>query len=1421
MSSEIDILQRERIKMMPVEYQAICKHVAFQLDEFNKVSQTKILTPQNNAQANIIQKKISTGLTQTEEFAAAKYHGCETVSNWMNILQIEQESFEGSPQDSDGLVSNENAVILTYRGNAVELKALETEVQEYLRRLINTKETPMTIRLDKYLQDSKANLATRQDMLKRISKQIDKQENLFKAASNESKKLNEDNEKYNTMLTTYSASENYGIIQKAKKLKIMIDDWQNRKAELSGKISDTKSELENYQSLEKANTNLTKADLKNTDSLNKLKTQFEETIRSINEESSVEDSRNTTMMTAIQKDLGSIRGTLLSRERKQTSSEISKCKSQFDRLMNRIKKQTGSMKKQTEKALKAGKEGPSEEQCSTVLDNEHEKDMNYWGEIFTDQKKEFQDILDSHLSNLNHEKEEQIKKITEDNANKLAILQSKKERLTVTNSEREIEYESVHERIESTEGILNDLIEQFNEKSENENDLKNMSANARGKTDSVTSEIRRKIESMQTFIDNATLIKNEINRILKDLMKKTSDYQKVSIPIRSKSTNAVIDEINRQNEEKKKNLLKEEEENEEEVNSEEGEILNGHENFEEETREEEIENEIEEELYEYEERIIENDAMLKDCMMLVDGKKYTIIERDGQKFFRIRVKKNPNANFTEGKQEDNKVIYTDEKGEEKELLIDDENVFYDDNGNKLLIDENGKIIVLSDPSKFSEENTLFLRKNDGTVMTIDSDGKISIVDPDGNQTIYAKDGTKTVFGSDGNKTVFDQKGEIIPEKTIKKQKSLGKIKSQKSDLNVKKKFDQEGNEIVKDMKDGKQIIKDKNDKLTLKTEDGTKIKISEEKPIKIEKEEKAAIMDSSGEVTIVENKGSKTIVENNGLVTVVDSLSSDAVIESDGDQTTIDIEGTKAVVQNSGVKKVIEENLTETVLDENTSHIEIDKENKTKTVIDNEGNKTFIHNITKTEEIEEKKKETPVIPISEIPENKNFFVDANGNQIYIDDNGKPVLFNVNSESPDSILHVKFVDKEGNEIKLDPSGAMVYQDKKGNKTILDKEGKKTNIDDKTDNVFVDKAGNRVYLDSKGNVIFVDNIPRDSVFVDKQGNRLIIKGKSYQFERYDKKPQKSLIVLPGYSYSNDLNKKTYNDTNLESEVSEEFEEDSDDIISFNKRIKEPSKSLLKERSYRNLRRKDITDLSGLQKPKTISDLVDEDVLISEEERFDQKEDKTKDRTRRKVYKTILASASSVSLFRPYTSGFGTRRKVSIPIVTPFKSYCLSSMAVEPTKTPRYVWVRKTTGQLGVYEPKQKLLSYLRVYNFQDRIWKPSDFRRGTMYTRPEIRRLLLNQDEKIPIQPIVTPLNLSQIIEKTKSKIFVPKVNSPRNPVSVRNLPLVYKSSPRPPIVLTKSDERNFEPLEDTPLITIRNLSKDWIEKEIAKKGTNLI
>lgn len=1463
MNSEPDILQRERIKMMPVEFQSIYKHVAYQLEEFNKVSQTKVLTPQNNAQASAIQKKITASLSQTEECAAAKYHGCETVSNWMNILQIEQESFEGNPQDSDGLVSNENTVILTYRGNAVELKALESEVQEYLRRLINSKETPLTIRLDKYLADSKSNLATRQDMLKRLTKQIEKQDSLFKSASAEGKQLNDESERLNTMLTSYRSSENYGIIQKAKKLKIMIEDWSNRKADLANKINESKSELENYQSLEKANSNLTKADLKNTDSLNKLKVQFEEMIRAVNEESAIEDSRNTTMMAVIQKDLGGIRNTLLSRERKQTSSEMSKCKSTFDRLMNRIKKQTASMKKQTEKSLKSSsKEGPSEEQCSNVLDKEHEKDSNYWGEIFNDQKKEFQDILDTHLTNLNNEKEAALKKIVDENANKYAILLSKKERLTISNSERQIEYESVHDRIESTEGILNDLIEQLHEKTEGESDLKNANASAKGRTDSVTFEIRQRIEKMQKFIDGATIIRDECKRMLKELMKKAADYQKVQILPRSKSYNNIIDMLN-----KKKQKIEEEEEEEANINEENIQIEEEEkaENVEEENFEEDNYEEDEVEgvdfVYEFEEREIENEEMLKDAMQLVDGGKYSIIEKDGKKFLRIRYRRKItepplfDSSIVESKiDESGNVTFTDTDGEEKTIAADESNIFVDDDGNKLMISENGKIIILGDKSKLNTNDTMVFKKPDGTVLMIDTDGKVSIVDPEGNQTIFAKNGTKTVFNPDGSKVVTEQSGKVITvdvdgNKTITD--TDGSTTTIDSKTGKKTVVDAQGVTIIteksgkktiinldgsKTITDttGKQITVDAQGNKTLIRPTGSKINILDQiKDIRMDDKAKLAVLDSEEEPTIVEKSGTKTIIENNQEITVVDSLSSEAVVSSDGDTTVIETnDGVKTVVGNKGTKTVIDPDGNQIEIDEKINQIKI--ENGTKTLVDKEGNVTTVSNINnKIPAYNELQPEEAKLMVSESSE--DLFSEEETNQVYVDKKGAPVAFNAQSKDKTSISHVKFVDTDENQIKLDPSGIMVIHEKSGKKKVVNTDGETVEITKDTDNVFTDEAGNRIYLDKSGHVVFID-LKRNAVYTDKEGSKLIIQGKSYKFVKNEKSTKNyPIIINPHTEYKKVSSKKLDDDEDFDAydeqeEEIEEIDEQGNKRIVRVKRVHEPYHQYNKSNPRPSKARDYRSTVPDIQRLK--DKIIDEDVLMSEEMPLSDKAEKSaRARKQKRIYNAIVASASSVSYLRPGTSG--GKQKVKIPIVTPFRSYSFSSLQVINQKQPRYVWVRKHGGQYGVYEPSRTLLGSLQVYNFQDQIWRGKSFKAGTINTHSQLKRLVTpERQQRQPIPPIDTsslseePLsataNLSSIIGK-RNPIFIPKVtySARRAPVTVRNYGVKPRVSPRRHYVLTKSDDRIFEVTPDAPLISIKPLSKEWILKEISKKGTHLI
>ena len=501
MQNESEFMRGQRLQAMPAEFETIFKSVNDRLDDFDRLQHEKSKNKARQGQTQIIQNRILKTIGATEENTAQRFHDVESISNWMNILHVEQETIQQPTNDEDDRTANENAVLMSYRGNTVELKTLETEVQQLLRNMIDTKETPLTIRLQKILSNAKDNLSTRQDMLKRIQKSIEKQDSIIQNSTDESANLNKEYDKYSNILSEYKSKDNYGTIQKAKKIKYMQNEWQEKKGKMMKQITEMKEEIEDYMTLESANQSLARQNMKNVDELAKLQNQYDEIIRNLDEESSVENSRNQQMLQQIQKELGSYRNTTLQREKKRTGADLSKQKSSFDRLMNKIKKQVGTMKKQAEKALKSSnKEGPSIEQCSEVLETEHEKDMNYWGEMFHNQEQEFQGILDSHVSNLTEEKNRNVQRIVMDNENKMLILQSKRDRLNVFNNEREIEVSSINERVDALESLVNDFQEQYETREKEIEDMQNGLLEQHGEAKSEAERLRRNTRKLQSFI---------------------------------------------------------------------------------------------------------------------------------------------------------------------------------------------------------------------------------------------------------------------------------------------------------------------------------------------------------------------------------------------------------------------------------------------------------------------------------------------------------------------------------------------------------------------------------------------------------------------------------------------------------------------------------------------------------------------------------------------------------------------------------------------------------------------------------------------------------------------------------------------------------------------------------------------------------
>lgn len=513
-----------RVDGLPDDFRDIMSTVSRELDEYSDVSQqhTQHLSAGQQAKFNQKLEKIEKQLMISERHIMDRTKTADDLRTWIDGLNVIKRTFDAiNKQDAVG----QNDFILKFARNTNQLKSLQTDVVALLRRAIHDQETPDAIRLERTVEMKRKEFDHRCQVYDQIEGQVTDIDTQLEKVVSENAALVQENEETDAQLRNFTSSNSYEVIQKARKKKIMTEEWKTRKARLEQQIATTTAAYESFRDAERAAAELGRQDAAQEAALKKMEAQYTEDLRMVSAEAAISERNNKSMMSQLEKDLVQQRTRALQSEKTQTNRELQASKAQADRELAKIRNDKMAKLRDVERLLKRATNVMKPQDFLDTISNFYKADRERLSVNLETIVGGLRELVERHKTTLGSSTQLEIDRITKLNEMQKEILKTSKVRISQRMGERQLELMSITDMLVTVSGIVEDIQKECDvaEATNKENERNfNLAVETR---DASVAALRKEIESADLFITKASTMVAALNETMNQIIENVNNRQ--------------------------------------------------------------------------------------------------------------------------------------------------------------------------------------------------------------------------------------------------------------------------------------------------------------------------------------------------------------------------------------------------------------------------------------------------------------------------------------------------------------------------------------------------------------------------------------------------------------------------------------------------------------------------------------------------------------------------------------------------------------------------------------------------------------------------------------------------------------------------------------------------------------------------------
>ena len=446
----------------------------------------------------------------------------DDLRTWIDGLNVIKRTFDAiNKQDAVG----QNDFILKFARNTNQLKSLQTDVVALLRRAIHDQETPDAIRLERTVEMKRKEFDHRCQVYDQIEGQVTDIDTQLEKVVSENAALVQENEETDAQLRNFTSSNSYEVIQKARKKKIMTEEWKARKARLEQQIATTTAAYESFRDAERAAAELGRQDAAQEAAMKKMEAQYTEDLRMVSAEAAISERNNKSMMSQLEKDLVQQRTRALQSEKTQTNRELQASKAQADRELAKIRNDKMAKLRDVERLLKRATNVMKPQDFLDTISNFYKADRERLSVNLETIVGGLRELVERHKTTLGSSTQLEIDRITKLNEMQKEILKTSKVRISQRMGERQLELMSITDMLVTVNGIVEDIQKECDvaEATNKENERNfNLAVETR---DASVAALRKEIESADLFITKASTMVAALSETMNQIIENVNNRQ--------------------------------------------------------------------------------------------------------------------------------------------------------------------------------------------------------------------------------------------------------------------------------------------------------------------------------------------------------------------------------------------------------------------------------------------------------------------------------------------------------------------------------------------------------------------------------------------------------------------------------------------------------------------------------------------------------------------------------------------------------------------------------------------------------------------------------------------------------------------------------------------------------------------------------
>ena len=304
----------------------IFSNIQSKLSEFEEVKKTVPIENDSFFIQDIKYTKdsINNALQTSEILSKQRERETQLLDQWLRIVKIQQEMFKPDDMIADEI--NIPSIFKNFNSNENGLENLSNDLCNILREILTNKETPEATRLSQIYLNAKNDYQNRSDLLEQMTNDVFRAQSKLNSLTNENCSLSNKILELQEYTNTFSDTNSYDAIQKAKKIKLAKELAHKKEAIMNKQIEEMEHEMDILHDSQESYNMVKKQICRNEKEYRKKIGDYEKEMMLLKQEISNLSQNSSSLFSSLNNDLQNARESQLLNEKNLTENQFNQIK---------------------------------------------------------------------------------------------------------------------------------------------------------------------------------------------------------------------------------------------------------------------------------------------------------------------------------------------------------------------------------------------------------------------------------------------------------------------------------------------------------------------------------------------------------------------------------------------------------------------------------------------------------------------------------------------------------------------------------------------------------------------------------------------------------------------------------------------------------------------------------------------------------------------------------------------------------------------------------------------------------------------------------------------------------------------------------------------------------------------------------------